>query len=502
MPDNIGGKRAGALSALALAGLVAAVSGCNTDQAVSVTDPNNLTPEAVASAGTTPALVQGAILQFRGAYSGFGDDAYLTSSALITDEFYWGDTFPTRQAVDQRNLQPPALGNVPDPAFSRLQAARVQARRAFTQVLRFTTAATATADSATAAQMRAIEGYVYVTMSEGWCGSVPFTVVPDSGTIDPAKLVGGPPLGTTAMYDSAIARFNEALRYNPANNLAKVGMARALLNEGRFTEAAAAVVSVPATYVYLLQHSANSATEYNPIFTLQSNGRYGVSNLEGGTTTDSTGKIVIVRPDATKPLLTTSLSPSGLPFRAIADPRIPFELRGTKGTCFSAAATCFLNDNYPAYPASVPLASGVEVRLIQAEALYQAGQYGPMLDTLNALRAKAATLIPVLYPQQKQTFGNGGISIAALPATAITDANTARATLFAERAYWLFNTGHRLGDLRRLARAPYSLPTNEVFPSGAYFRSGTYGNDVAFSVPFNEVNNPNFNPASCSTTTP
>ncbi|GJG88125.1 hypothetical protein tb265_33060 [Gemmatimonadetes bacterium T265] len=490
--------RARVLSGVALTGLAAAAAGCNTDNAVSVTDPNNLTPGAVASAGTTASLVQGAIYQFQGGYSGFGDDAFLTSSAVITDEFYYGDTFTTRNAADSRNLQPPALGNVSDVAFARLQAARVQARRAFAQVLRFTTKSTATADSATAAQMRAIEGYAYVTLSEGWCGAVPFTIVPDVGTIDPTQLKYGSPISTTAMNDTAIARFTEALQYDPTNRLAQIGQARALLNEARFTEAAAAVAGVPMNYVFLLQHSANSASEYNPIFSLQSNGRYGVSNLEGGTTKDTTGATVLTRPDATKPIL-TSLSASGLPFRAIQDPRIPFEANPPQGTCFSASVNCFLDDNYPTYASAVPVASGVEARLIQAEALYQTTQYAAMLDTLNALRANAASLITTLYPQQKQTFGT---TLAALPASAVVDAATARATLFAERAYWLYLTGHRQGDLRRLARGPYSLPTNQVFPSGAFFRGGTYGDDVAYPLPYNEANNPSFTAASCSTTTP
>ncbi len=501
MRSNLRGKRARALPGLALAGLAVVVGGCNTDQVVAVTDPNNLTSAAVNSAGSTPALVQGAIFQFRGAYSGFGDDAFLTSSALITDEFYWGDTFTTRQAADQRNLQPTALGNVSDAAFNRLQTARVQARRAFAQVLRFSTAATASADSATAARMRTIEGYVYVTMSEGWCGSVPFSVVPDSGTIDPTQLKGGSPISTIAMNDTAIARFNDALAFAPTNNLAKIGKARALLNEGRFADAAAVVATVPMTFVYLIEHSFNSSVEYNPIAALQQNGRYGISNLEGGTTTTSAGATIALRPDAATPALSNATA-AGLPFRAIADPRIPFEINPNKtgGTCFTGSVRCFLNDNYPTYAAAVPLASGVEARLIEAEALYQTGQYDAMLAKLNTLRTSAASLTAGLYPGQKQVFTPA--TLAALPATAAADANTARATLFAERAYWLFNTGHRQGDLRRLARAPYNLATNKVFPSGPYFRVGTYGNDVAFPVPFNEANNPNFDPASCSTTTP
>lgn len=484
---------------LALAGLAALAAACNTDNVVAVTDPNNLTPASVSTSGATASLVQGAILEFRGGYSGYGDDAFLTSSAVISDEFYYGDTFTTRNAADSRNLQPTSLGNISDAAFNRLQGARFQARRAFAQVLKFSTASTAKADSATAAQMRAIEGYAYVTLSEGWCGSVPFTILPDSGAIDPTSLDYGAPIGTLAMNDTAVARFDEALTLDPNSNLAKLGKARALLNQGKFDDAAAVVASVPNSFVYLLEHSDNSAPEYNPIFALQANGRYGISNLEGGTTTSAAGVTAVLRPDAATPALTNAVA-AGLPFRAIADPRVPFENRGSTGTCFSNSVRCYNNDNYSTYRAAVPLASGVEARLIEAEALYQHGQYADMLAKLNSLRSSTLPLVAALYPGQKQTFAAN--PVAQLPDSAAADQNTARQTLFAERGYWLFNTGHRQGDLRRLARAPYGLATNQVFPSGPFFRGGNYGDDVAYPIPFNEVNNPKFTTTSCSTTTP
>ena len=68
--------------------------------------------------------------------------------------------------------------------------------------------------------------------------------------------------------------------------------------------------------------------------------------------------------------------------------------------------------------------------------------------------------------------------------------------LFKERAYWLFLTSHRLGDLRRLVRQ-YGRAVNTVFPNGSYFKGGTYGNNVNVPVPFQEQNNPEYVPGSC-----
>jgi hypothetical protein len=63
--------------------------------------------------------------------------------------------------------------------------------------------------------------------------------------------------------------------------------------------------------------------------------------------------------------------------------------------------------------------------------------------------------------------------------------------LFRERGFWLYLTGHRLGDLRRLIRQ-YGRSESAVFPAGPYHKGGQYGSDVNFPVSSDERNNPNF----------
>jgi hypothetical protein len=484
-------------------GLTVPIAGCDTQKLVEVQDPSGVTPEGFNTPSAIPAVVAGAFRQFVGGYSGFGDDAFLSSSAVLTDEFYYGDTFTTRNAADHRTLQPTVLGNISDAAYSRLQQARTNARRAFATVAGTSTAETAAADALTQAQLRTIEAYTYVTFAEGWCGDVPFSTLPDTGGIDPTLIKFSRGLTTLEMNDTAIARYNEALALDPTNRLAAVGKGRALLNEGRYAEAAAAVQGVPTNYVFLLEHSVNQAAENNPSFALQDNGRYGVSNLEGGLTATGTA----LRPDLTTPPLTAP-SAEGLPFRGLRDPRVPWQPRSGNGRCFSSSIFCFIDNNYPTLDADVPLASGVEARLIEAEALLQAGDAAGMLAILNTLRAAVIPLEAVLHPQQKQTFRDASGAIVLAPLTdPVTGTMTAaemfaarRDLLFRERALWLYNTGHRIGDLRRLVRN-YGLPSNQAFPSGPHFRGGSYGNDVAYPVPFNEQNNPEYVASACSTTT-
>jgi hypothetical protein len=488
---------------VALAGLA-----CNTDKLVNVTDPASLTPADLNNAASTPGLVQGALVSFVGGYSGFGDDAFLSSSAVISDEFYYGDTFTTRQAADSRVLQPPNLGNITDSSFFRLMRTRLNARRAFAQVGKFTSPNTAADDSVTQAKLRTLEGYVFTTISEGWCGSVPFSSLPDVGSLDPGNIVYGAPLSTAAMNDSAVVRFNEALLLNPASSLARIGKARALLNNGSYAAASAAVSGVPDEYVFLLEHSPNTGNENNPIAALMQNGRYGIANLEGSQTAAGLAQRADLTITTAAPG-TSGINAEGLPFRGEKDPRVPYEKNGSSGLCFSSAIRCWANDNYPTYEADVPLASGVEARLIEAEAALRAGDPATMMTRLNGLRAKVTPLLARLYPQQHQTFFNGTAPAGLAPLTDPADPLTMTAAqqlaarrdlLFHERAFWLFNTGHRQGDLRRLVRQ-YQVPSASAFPSGPFWRGGTYGSDVAYPLPFNEVNNAKFDPSTCSTTT-
>lgn len=477
---------------LAVAAIGVPLAACDTDQLLDVSDPAVIPPEGVGTPEAVTSLFYGAVRDFNIAYSGAGDDAYIISSGLLADELYNGDTFTTRIAIDQRNQQAPQFGNVQDVAYSRFHRARFAARRAAYAVQTITPG-----DVASFATLRAIEAYTYVSLAEGWCGNVPFSTVPDSGAIDPANITFKPGIGTSAMLDSAVSRFNEALAVNPTNNLAKIGKARALLNNNQPAAAAAAVAGVPTTYVYQMEHSPNAGSQNNPIYSLINNGRYGVSNLEGALNSAGTGAY---RPDSVPVAGVTPTSrPSaeGIPFRGLQDPRVPWV---GPLTAFTSSFRKYTDNNNPSFEADIPLASGVEARLIEAEAQLRAGNFsgaGGTLAILNTLRSSAAALLTVLHPQQVQTFQS------ALPMAPLADPGTAdaqRQLFFQERALWLYNTGHRLGDLRRLVRQ-YGLAQSAVFPSGPFYRGGSYGSNVAFYVRFEEQNNPQYSPAACSVTT-
>lgn len=64
--------------------------------------------------------------------------------------------------------------------------------------------------------------------------------------------------------------------------------------------------------------------------------------------------------------------------------------------------------------------------------------------------------------------------------------------MFRERAFWLFLTGHRLEDMRRLIRQ-YGRDQANVFPSVNPTAIGlSFGTNVDIPVSEDEQNNPNF----------
>ncbi|HEX8246490.1 MAG TPA: RagB/SusD family nutrient uptake outer membrane protein, partial [Longimicrobium sp.] len=232
-------------------------------------------------------------------------------------------------------------------------------------------------------------------------------------------------------------------------NLALVGKARAQLNLNDRAGAAATVAGVPTAFNYLILHSSNTSRQENGVYayTIDS-GRYGVANLEGG---------------------------NGLPFITegetdgpIHDPRIPNN-NTRPGFDPSITDPFYSQLKYPSRDTDVPLANGTEARLIQAEAALNGGASNTYLTILNTLRTSA------------------GLPALADPGTPAGRVNQ----FFKERAYFLWLTSHRLGDLRRLIRQ-YGRTEDDVFPTGTYFRGGLYGNDVNLPIFVDEGNNPNF----------
>lgn len=435
----------------ALAAIIALpFSACNPDDLLDIDDPDVSRPGAVTGAAGLPAILNAARGDFQVAYSGTGGatgfEGLVNMSGLFTDELFFTETFPTRVVVDRRRIENDDISNATmRDIFFTIQRARQTAETAIAGFEEFG------AGEAGHSESLLLAGFAYVLLAEIYCAPLPFSTLDDE-----SHLVPGPALSRVQMLDQAITYFTEAQTIaedvgdTDLEFAARVGHARALVDKGpaNFAAAAALVAPVPTEFEYFVFHSDNSDRQNNGIWEFNWNqGRWTQANAEAG---------------------------EGLPFRN-GDPRTPFI---NLGVGFDGARALFGTLKYPDRDADVVLASGIEARLIEAEAALAAGNPAAALLILNNLRLTVPGLTPL-----------------ALQATATAQQNQ----LFSERAFWLYLTAHRLGDLRRLIR-DYGRVESQIFPSGTYTGrgGGTYGPQVAFPVPFEERNNPNFVPGSCN----
>ena len=305
------------------------------------------------------------------------------------------------------------------------------------------------------AEMFFVQAYIENMAAENFCNGLVFSTV-----IDGAEVYGSP-ITVADAFARALAHADSGLALitgtttddNRVRNALKVVKGRILLNLNQPAEAATAVAGVPTNFTYNMFHSLT--TNSNQLWNLNNLAwRYSVGNNEGT---------------------------NGLNFATAGDPRVPVCVGGD-AVCRTNGVTRTQRDDltqplhvqliWPLRESSVAITSGMEARMIEAEAQLRAQNTAGFLVTLNAARTTVTGLTPLLD-------------------AGTTDARVNQ--LFRERAFWLFGRGYRLGDMRRLVRQ-YNRAATSVFPVGGWHKGGNYGADVNFPVPQAEQNNPNLPP--------
>jgi starch-binding outer membrane protein, SusD/RagB family len=428
---------------------VLGLAGCDLDRLLDVDDPDVVLPITMEGPTALPALRAHALAEFSLAYVGSAPnlEGQILISGLVSDEFIHSGTFDTRESIDRRILAEtnPHVGST----FHNLHRARAAAERSADLFGRHGPNTLGHAEALNLA------GFTYTFFGENYCSGVPVSVMAPDGSIE-----YGAPETTVQIFNRAIARFEQAEAAASAGNLAqqqhlaRLGRARALLGLGQYPQAAAAASAVPTSFEYVLWHSESSARQNNGVWAINNNaGRWSVAGNEGG---------------------------NGLPFRsdgningAVQDPRIPSVHIGFSQRTALRPGEHWGQLKYPFRSSNTVLATGVEARLIEAEAALRTGAAGvPNFLTIhNNLRA-GVDLPPL-----------DAVQVAAMSQAARVDLH------FKERAYWLWLTSHRLGDLRRLMW-DYGRQQENIFPVGQHHRGGVYGTDTNIPIPFDERNNP------------
>ena len=407
---------------------------CGCSDLLTVDAPDVVEPGRLANADGAAARYVGALTLFYGAYganSQFDAQSLVFTTGLVTDEFSNTVAATTNITLDSR-VMPDNPGFGGGDAFRALSRARTNALAGIYALERY-----APEPRSRIGQLFAVVAYTELFFAEDYCSGL---ALAEFAAGRPTGVESyGMPLSRVAMLERALEDFDSAAANAGTSTsiqyLAATGRGRTLLGLGRFAEAGAAVSGVPTAFVYSSEHS----TTINP---------NSLAQAVGLTIPDREGT-------------------NGLNFRSANDPRV-LVVQGT-----GSQASQFLWTRMLSLSAPITLASGIEARLIEAEAALQAGDSTTWLTLHNDLRATMPGLAPLADP------GTGA----------------ARRDLhFRERAFWLYGQGQRLSDLRRLVRQ-YGRPVDAVFPVGPYFGPGAsvYGSDVTMTPSFgSEVFNPNY----------
>jgi len=430
---------------IGLAGAVILLSAaCDTDSLLDVANPDIVNPGALETAVGASAQYAGAVGDFAVAHDGGGGPTgsfgMLGMAGLFTDQFRFGGTPPEVRQLDLTDV-------VKENSFFRRAYLALHRARGSTERAAGALANTGTGGDSRVGEMWALNAAAAIVLGEHFCSGSPISSVTIEG-----EITYGPNLTTDQVMDAALASLTAASGSDGGDsriqNLIAVLRGRAMVNKGEFAAAAGAVAAVPTSFAYDIQHDASNTRTQNSMKSFIFDFDYmSVSDGEGG---------------------------AGLDFATAGDPRVVTNFTGPSR--FDSETPHYQFLKYDSWGSSVTLASGVEARLIEAEAALQAGDIPGWLAGLDAGRAPY------------------GMAAAVDPG----DAGSRGDLMIRERAFALFSTAHRLGDMRRAVRQ-YGNARNAIYPSGEYHKDDLIrGTQASFILPANEENNPEYSATVCN----
>lgn len=422
-------------NALAVILMVTAMSGCALSGLLEGNDPSH-------TSEVDPGVVRsytGAVRLYNSTVSELLGSVNLLSEYVgaVTDELAWdidigGGGF---SSYDSRSTSG-ASGIISEPLYASLQKTRITSMLASEALSLYGNEAS----NGMLGNAYATEGFVIVALADNFCSGIPLTKVPLSGSM---QYTAG--FTTQQLYEQAVTILDSAIKYGvdsaPVLAFAKLSKARALLGLGRFNEARDEVADIQNADRYTISYS---------------NATYGISFWRG---TQTSGTWKVLDNEGINGIRWTSDSAIN------QDPRVP--LQKVNNFIYT---TPMKQEKYLSSSLQFPLVTGIEARMIEAEAALQPAS-NPSGDWLAILNDARATI---------------GLDPLTDPGTANARVNL----LFKERAFWFYLGGTRLSDLRRLVRQYNRLP-QQVYPSGAYHSPVrdrvVYGDEYVFDVPLEEA---------------
>lgn len=430
------------------------------DQLLEPQNPGLIDPTAVANPAAAYALKVGAVGKTRNVVDcGGNSECVWEYGGSLADEFHNSDFQNSRQDVDQRTLaddNPEIEGT-----YQVTTQSRGYVRDAIAAVQKYIPDSTADLG-----EMYMSLGFLEMSLAENFCNGIPL------GHTVNGVVTYGNPLTDAQVLDSASAHLDTALAINKGTSAQATFIkqasllvkARILVDQGQYAAAAALVPSsvIPNSYSY------NFATSSAKGETL---GLWQIVNSTARLSVSDSAEIVNGASTTTK---------NALPFASANDPRVPVVYGPSSKppvTSEDGLTPEYIELLYGQYD-PIPMVSGIDARMIEAEAKLNSNDIAGMMTILNALRAA---------PPKISNYQPAAMPALATPATQ----DAAVSLFFREKAFWTFARGQRLNDLRRLMRQ-YKRTEDQVYPTGAYFKGGSYGHTIQLPVTTNELSNPNF----------
>jgi hypothetical protein len=450
-------------AALAGAGALA-IAGCDIKkELLEPQNPGLIDPSAVASPAAAYALKVGAIGKVRVVVDGAGSSGNCSGNAEclweevgnLTDEFHNSDFQNTRQDIDQRSIS----DDNPSVPYTPLTQARGFVRDAITAVNSYIPDSTSDL-----AELYNGLAFLELSLAENFCNGIPL-----GNTIN-GVITYGRPLTNAEVLDSALFHVDSALAVNAGGaetsqatfirRASQLIKARIKIDQGKFSEVGALTTGIPSSYGYMLATSQAKNESF---------GLWLINNSVARISVSDSSEIINGVPTVTQ---------NALPFASANDPRVPVQSGISAGVPPEDATTpMFIQKIWGRFDPT-PMVSGIDARLMEAEAALKANDIPGMMTILNALRAT---------PPKISNYQPGAMAPLAQPG----DIEAATTLYFREKAFWTFGRGQRLNDMRRLMRQ-YNRTEDQVFPTGAYFKGGSYGHTINFPVAAAEKANPNF----------
>lgn len=385
------------LRAVVVALGLAGATGCNS--LLAVDNPGRVPDTALSDPSLMPVLEAAAIGTFE-----CGVIQYAASVGMLSGEYWSANGFVDNHPWEWRGIvqikQAPgscSYGRTTTAMgfYTPLQQARFQLEDTYSRVQAFTDQQVPTREKILT-EMAAYAGYTYVLLAEGMC----------TMTIN-----RGPVMTQAQTLDTAEVRFKDAIAKATALgdksllDMATVGLARAELDLGDLTNAAADAAKVDSGFVRVAEYSQSTQSRENRIYDLTILGGY-----------------LSVAPSY------DTMTVNGKP-----DPRVP--VKNTGKIAQDNVTPLWLQQKFLANNAPFPIASWIEAQLIYAEAT--GGQAG--LDAINRVRAVSG--------------------IAPLVMADPNDATAFETAVIEERRRQLFSEGQRFGDMLR-EKIPFQSGTN------------------------------------------